>query len=186
MSKRKKTIALAAAAVFAVSTGVLAYSSATHPPTKSAIKPQENKVDNKTQPEHTESVSRAPEVQNTGTVAGNDQTAVQTPQNTSTEQETTSQVPSIDELKAQYGWNVMSSGAIDTYQKQYPQYFTEQYRQAAFKYMFDVSQQYALKTGADVNAPSSKCYGWYRLYQQSGDWVAIGQTVGLDWNSYVN
>jgi hypothetical protein len=64
-----------------------------------------------------------------------------------------------------------------------PEYFTEQYRVQAFKYMHDAGLNAAQKNGSTSN--NSINYAWLQTYRQSGDFVATGAALGVDWNSYL-
>lgn len=184
ISKRNKALMLAAVAVIAVSTGGITYFNTNHSSTKSAVKPQETKVESKTQPKATESVSNVPEVQDTDNIASSDQTATQTTQSAPTQQATTSSIPSIDELKAQYGWNNEMSTAIETYVRLYPDYFSDDHRVMTFKYMYDVAVAATKMRNLDVT-PYSTYYQFTTLHRQYG-WAQCGIMVGIDWNSYIN
>lgn len=138
-----------------------------------------------TQDKPTEQASETPTEQSVVPQTVNDtQVSEQAPQTASEAPTAQSTVPSIDELKVQYGWNAMAGSPIEMMMSREPQYFTEQYRVQAFKYMYDAGFNYAQKNGSV--SPNTICYWWVQTYRQSGDFISTGKTMGVDWNNYIN
>ena len=133
-------------------------------------------------PHDTKAVEQPIETETINTTETTTQVPQSAPQ-TATEQNTTPTVASIDELKAQYGWNSLAGSPIEMMMDRQPEYFTEQYRVQAFKYMHDAGLNAAQKNGSTSN--NSINYAWLQTYRQSGDFVATGAALGVDWNSYL-
>jgi len=102
----------------------------------------------------------------------------------------------LDELVVEYQWDKLPKGKDGILQitlRQFPQYFTDGERVAAFKYMHDVGLAYARTTQSVITEENTFIMAnayWNQLYNlppspnDPDKWVQMGKRVGVDTSRY--